>query len=222
MNLYRNFGNLLESWVAEGYQDLYLQTGPGVDRLNSNSRDSVPLSNVKSESEDSGFETVSTTSPCHSHQCSALTSEESQPVLGSTEDEVQPSSPSPSICSSSSSSVDLSSVAPKTRCLEVEQALRRTDSPSWRRPPRQREMGTTGPRYCSNTASFPTNIHSNSSRPHHRFARPRRTHSQPPDPKEAALYRKNLKLHHHGQPLHSRLEVSSQHLLYFLNVSLGS
>ncbi len=208
--------------MAEGNQDLYLQTGPGVDRFNSNSRDSVPLSNVKSESEDSGFETVSTTSPCHSHQCSALTSEKSQPVFDSTEDEVQPSSPSPSICSSSSSSVDLSSVAPRTRCLEVEQALRRTDSPSWRRPPRQRETGITGQRNCSNTGSFPTNIHSNSSRPHHRFARPRRTHSQPPDPQKAALYRKKLQLHKHGQPVHSQLEVSSQHLLYFLNVSLGS
>ncbi len=32
--------------MAEGNQDLYLQTGPGVDRLNSNSRDSVPLSSV--------------------------------------------------------------------------------------------------------------------------------------------------------------------------------
>ncbi|XP_016102686.1 uncharacterized protein [Sinocyclocheilus grahami] len=206
MNLYRNFGNLLESWVTEGYQDLYLQPGPGVDRIDSISRDSFPLSNVKSESEDSGFETVSTTSPCHSHQCSALMSEDSQPVFGSTEDEVQPSSPSPSICSSSSSSVDLSSVAPKTTCLEVEQALRRTDSPSWRRPPHQMERGTTGPLYCSNTASFPTSFHSNSSRQHHRFARPRRTHSQPSDPKKAALYRKRLQLHQHGQPVHSQLE----------------
>ncbi|XP_042588256.1 uncharacterized protein si:dkey-106l3.7 isoform X2 [Cyprinus carpio] len=207
MNLYRNFGNLLESWVTEGYQDLYLQSGPGVDRLDSISRDSVPLCNVKSESEDSGFETVSTTSPCHSHQCSALMSEESQTVFGSTEDEVQPSSPSPSICSSSSSSVDLSSVAPKTTCLEVEQALRRTNSLSWRRLPHQMERRTTGPWYCSYMASFPTSFHSDSSRPHHWFARPRRSHSQPPDPKKAALYRKRLKLHQHGQPVHSQLEL---------------
>ncbi|XP_016374345.1 uncharacterized protein LOC107713371 isoform X2 [Sinocyclocheilus rhinocerous] len=203
MNLYRNFGNLLESWMTEGHQDLYLQTGPGVDRLDSLSRDSVPLSNVKSESEDSGFETVSTTSPCHSHQCSALTSEESQPVFSSTEDEVQPSSPSPSICSSSS--VSLSSVALKTTCLEVEQALRRTDSGSWRGPLHQIERGTAGPRYRSNTASFPTSFHSNSSRPHHRFAHPRRTHSQPPDPKKAELYRK---CHQHGQPVDSQLELA--------------
>ncbi|XP_043106582.1 uncharacterized protein si:dkey-106l3.7 isoform X2 [Puntigrus tetrazona] len=207
MNLYRNFGNLLESWVTEGYQDLYLQTGPGVDKLDSISRDSVPLSNVKSESEDSGLETVSTTSPCHSHQCSALTSEESQTVFSSTEDEVQPSSPSHSVCSSSTSSVDLSSLAPKTRCLEVEQALRRTDLTSWRRLPHKMESGTTGPRYHSNTASFPT-IHSNSSTPHHWFARPKRTHSQPPDPKKAALYRKYLKLHQHGQPVHGQLEFA--------------
>lgn len=213
MNLYRNFGNLLESWVTEGSQDLYLQTGSGLDRLDSVSRDSVPLSNVKSESEDSGFETVSTTSPCHSHQCSVLTSEESQPAFGSTEDEAQPSSPSPSVCSSSSSSVTLSSVAPITTCLEVEQVLRRTDSPSWRGPLQQIERGTAGPRYRSNTTSCTASFHSNSSRSHHRYARPRRTHSQPPDPKKAALYRKHLKSHQHGQSVHSQLEVSSQHLL---------
>ncbi|XP_018933495.1 uncharacterized protein LOC109060787 [Cyprinus carpio] len=208
MNLYRNFGNLLESWVTEGHQDLYLQPGPGVDRLDSIYRDSVPLSNIKSESEDSGFETVSTTSPCHSHQCSALTSEESKPVFGSTENEVQPSSPSPSICSSSSSSVDLSSVALKTTHLEVEQVLRRTESGSWRGPLHQVERGTAGPRYRSNTASFPTSFHSNSSRPHHRFARPRRTHSQPPDSKKAELYRKYLKSDQHGQPADSQLELA--------------
>ncbi|XP_052423281.1 uncharacterized protein si:dkey-106l3.7 isoform X2 [Carassius gibelio] len=207
MNLYRNFGNLLESWATEGHQDLYLQPGPDVDRLDSISRDYVPLSNIKSESEDSGFETVSTTSPCHSHQCSTLMSEESQPVFGSTEDEVRPSSPSPSICSSSSSSVDLSSVVRKTKCLLVEQALRRTESPSWRRRPHQMKRGTAGPWYCSNTASFPTRLHSNSSRPHHRFAYPRRTHSQPSDPKKAALYRKRLKLHRHGQPVHRTFEL---------------
>ncbi|KAI2659945.1 Adenylosuccinate synthetase [Labeo rohita] len=208
MNLYRNFGNLLESWVTEGSQDLYLQTGSGLDRLDSVSRDSVPLSNVKSESEDSGFETVSTTSPCHSHQCSVLTSEESQPAFGSTEDEAQPSSPSPSVCSSSSSSVTLSSVAPITTCLEVEQVLRRTDSPSWRGPLQQIERGTAGPRYRSNTTSCTASFHSNSSRSHHRYARPRRTHSQPPDPKKAALYRKHLKSHQHGQSVHSQLELA--------------
>ncbi|KAL1266841.1 hypothetical protein QQF64_002516 [Cirrhinus molitorella] len=207
MNLYRNFGNLLESWVTDGSQDLYLQTGPGLDRFDSISRDSVPLSNVKSESEDSGFETVST-SPCHSHQCSALTSEESQTVFGSIEDEVQPSSPSPSICSTSSSSVTLSSVAPDTTHLEVEQALRWSDSPSWKGPLHQIEKGTAGPRYRSNTASFPTSFQSNSSRTHHRFARPRRTRSQPSDPKKAELYRKCLKSHQHGQPTHSQLELA--------------
>ncbi|XP_059400664.1 uncharacterized protein si:dkey-106l3.7 [Carassius carassius] len=210
MNLYRNFGNLLEIWVTEGHQDLYLQPGPGVDGLDSLSGDSVPLSNVKSKSEDSGFETVSTTSPCHSHQCSVLTSEESQPVFGSTEDEVRPSSPSPSM--SSSSSVDLSSVALKTTHLEVEQVLRRTDSGSWRGPLQQIERGTGGPRYRSNTASFPSSFHSNCSRPRHRLALPRRTHSQPPDSKKAELYRKCLKSDQHGQPVDIQLElVDSDH-----------
>ncbi|XP_026075271.1 uncharacterized protein LOC113054137 isoform X2 [Carassius auratus] len=212
MNLYRSFGNLLESWVTKGNQDLYLQPGPGVDGFDSLSRDSVPLSNVKSESEDSGFETVSTTSPCHSHQFSALTSEESQPVFGSTENEVRPSSQSPSMCSSSSSSVDLSSVALKTAHLEVEQVLRRTDSGSWRGPLQQIERGTGGPRYRSNTASFPSSFHSNCSRPRHRLALPRRTHSQPPDSKKAELYRKCLKSDQHGQPGDIQLElVESDH-----------
>ncbi|XP_073686371.1 uncharacterized protein [Garra rufa] len=206
MNLYRNFGNLLESWMTEDSQDLYSQTGSGLDRLDCVSRDSVPLSNVKSESEDSGFETVGT-SPCHSYQCSALTSEESQAAFDSTEDEIQPSSPSPSACSSSSSSITLSSVAPNTTHLEVEQALRRTDSSSWRGLLHQIERVTVGPRYRSNTASFPTSFDSNKSRTHHCFARPR-THSQPPDPKKAELYRKYLKSHKHGQPVHSQLELA--------------
>lgn len=210
MNLYRNFGNLLESWVTEGYPDLYSQSGAGVDRLDSVSRDSVPLSNVKSESEDSGFETVSTISPCHSHQCSALTSEESHPVSGSTVDDVQPSSPSPSVCSSSSSCVSLGSVAPKTTCLKVVQSLRRTEAPSWREPLHQMEKGDTGPRYRCNTASFPTSCHLTSSRPHHRFARPRRTHSQPSDPIKAELYRKYIKCNQHCQPVDNQLEVSNQ------------
>ncbi|XP_056109277.1 uncharacterized protein si:dkey-106l3.7 isoform X2 [Rhinichthys klamathensis goyatoka] len=204
MNLYRNFGNLLESWVTEGYPDLHYQSGHGVDILDSVSRDSVPLSSVKSESEDSGFETVSTT-PCHSHQCSALTSDASHPVFGSTVDHVQPSPLSPSMCSSSSSCVSLSSVAPKTTCLKVEQALRRTESPSWRESLHQMERGATGPLYRCNTASFPTNCHPTSSRPHHQVARPRRTHSQPSDPKKAELYRKSLKYDQHCPPLDSQL-----------------
>ncbi|XP_051766465.1 uncharacterized protein si:dkey-106l3.7 isoform X2 [Ctenopharyngodon idella] len=208
MNLYRNFGNLLESWVTEGYSDLHFQSGAGVDRLDSVSRNSVPLSNVKSESEDSGFETVSTTSPCHSHQCSALTSEESHPVSGSTVNDVQPSSQSPSICSSSSSCVSLGSVAPKTTCLKVEQSLRRTEPPSWREPLHQTERGPTGPRYRCHTASFPTSYHPTSSRPHHRFAHPRRTHSQPSDPIKADLYRKRIKYDQHCQPVDSQLEFA--------------
>ncbi|KAK7120321.1 hypothetical protein R3I94_020355 [Phoxinus phoxinus] len=203
MNLYRNFGNLLESWVTDGYPDLHSQSGHGVDTLDSVSRHSVPLSSVKSESEDSGFETVSTT-PCHSHQCSALTSDASHPVLGSTVDHVQPSSPSPSICSSSSSCVSLGSVAPRTTCLKVEQALRRTELPSWRESLHQMERRATGPLYRRNTASFPTNCRPTSSRPHHQFARPRRTHSQPSDPKKAEFYRKNLK-YEHCPPLDSQL-----------------
>ncbi|XP_039533530.1 uncharacterized protein si:dkey-106l3.7 isoform X3 [Pimephales promelas] len=204
MNLYRNFGNILENWVTGGYPDLHYKSGNGVDILDSVSRDSVPLSSVKSESEDSGFETVSTT-PCHSHQCSELTSDESHPVFGSTVDHVQPSSLSPSICSSSSSCVSLSSVAPKTTCLKVEQALRRTEPASWRESLDQMERGAPGPLYRCNTASFPTNCHPTSSRPHYQFARPRRTHSQPSDPKKAELYRKILKYDQYRPPSDSQL-----------------
>ncbi|TRY65275.1 hypothetical protein DNTS_015440 [Danionella cerebrum] len=194
MNLYRNFGNLMENLLAESYSDLHFQSGAGLDRSDSFSRESVPVFNVKSESEDSGVETVSSTSPCHSYQCSGLATDESQLGFGSGTDGLQPPSPSPSICSSSSSSscVSLGSVA----YMRVEQALRRTEPSLRRGPPHQIERGLGEQRYRCNTASF----HTNSSRANHRFARPRRTRSQPPDSQKAELYRGSLKTRKHGNP----------------------
>ncbi|XP_009303495.1 uncharacterized protein si:dkey-106l3.7 isoform X2 [Danio rerio] len=219
MNLYRSFGNIFENLVAKGYSDSSFHSPAGLDRTDSVSRESVPLSNVKSESEDSGVETISTTSPCHSHQCSGLTSEEIHPVFDSTED---PPSPSPSICSSSSSNVSLGTVAQKTTCLEVEQALRRAE------PSCREKSWTTGLWYESNTTSFSTSCHLIGSRTeNHRFAHPRRTHSQPPDPQKAELYRKHLKLRHHGYPVdrqladggdQARLDALSPGLLYLEQV----
>ncbi|XP_056322849.1 uncharacterized protein si:dkey-106l3.7 isoform X2 [Danio aesculapii] len=194
MNIYRSFGILSER-LTEGY----IGSEAGLDRTDSVSRESVPLSHVKSESEDSGVETISTTSPCHSHQCSGLTSEEIHPVFDSTED---PPSPSPSVCSSSSSSVSLGSVAQKTACLEVEQALRKAETSC------REKSWTAGPWYGSNTTSFPTSCHPIGYRTHHRFARPRRTHSQPPDPQKAELYRKHLKLRQHGHPVDRHVEFA--------------
>lgn len=64
--------------MTEGSLDLHNDTGAGMDGYNltesdSVSRDFLPIYKIKSESEDSGFETVSTISPCHSHQVSQLT-----------------------------------------------------------------------------------------------------------------------------------------------------
>lgn len=166
------------------------------------SRDFTPISHIKYESEDSGFETVSTISPCHSHQVSQLT----DPGNGSPEDDVQPSSPAPSVCSSSSSCVSLGSVAPRNTCLKVEQALKRTEQTSGHVTRKEPQNQTESrPRYRCNTASIPTSCHTSNFRERQRFSRPRRMHSQPPDHKKAELYRKHW----------SRLEVSIVHL-YFL------
>ncbi|XP_051973021.1 uncharacterized protein si:dkey-106l3.7 [Xyrauchen texanus] len=213
MNLYRNFGNLLESWVTEGYTDLHSQTEANVERLDSiGSGSEVQLSKVKSESEDSGFETVSTISPCHSHQCSGFTSESHSASLVnvSAQDDVRPSSPSPSVCTSSSSCVSLGSVAPRKTCLKVEQALRRTETTSGhvsrRGAPHKLERGATGPRHRCNTATFPTSCHTTNARTHYWFSHPRRTHSQPSDHKKAELCRRLLKSHQYGQTVESQLE----------------
>lgn len=189
MNLYRNFGNLFESWVTEGSLDLYSQTGAdgfNLTESDSVSRDFPLLSNIKSESEDSGFETISTISPCHSHQVSQLTDH--------LEDDAQPTSPAPSVCSSSSSCVSLGSVAPRNTCLKVEQALRRTEQTSGhvtRKAP-QTESRVPASRCRCNTASFPTGCNTSNFRERQRYSRPRRIHSQPPDHKKAELYRKHL------------------------------
>ncbi|KAI7793113.1 uncharacterized protein LOC130546313 isoform X2 [Triplophysa rosa] len=221
MNLYKNFGNLFENWVTEGSLDLHYHTGAGVDGFNltesdSVSRDFLPISNIKSESEDSGFETVSTISPCHSHQVSQLTDH------GSPEDDVQPSSPAPSVCSSSSSCVSLGSVAPRNTCLKVEQALRRTEQTSGhvtrKGPQHQMESRVPAPRYRCNTASFPTSCHTNNFREHHRFSRPRRIHSQPPDHKKAELYRKHWNRLGFEEAEQRRLDKLSPGLLYLEQV----
>lgn len=215
MNLYRSFGNLFENWVTEGSLDLHSVAGAGVDGYNltgsnSISRNLVPLSSVKSESEDSGFETVSTTSPCHSQQESLLTSS----GIVSLEDDVQPSSPAPSVCSSSSSCVFLGSVAPRNTCLEVEQALRRSEQTSQyfisKGPLHQIDNCLPGPLYCCHTVPHASG-HTTNSREHHGVSRPRRTNSQPPDNKKAELYRRLS--NQYGQPEVSQVEVSISQLL---------
>lgn len=223
MNLYRNFGNLFESWLTEGSLDLHSQTGAGVDGFNliesdSGSRDFTPISHIKSESEDSGFETVSTISPCHTHQVSQLT----DPGTGSPEDDVQPSSPTPSVCSSSSSCVSLGSVAPRNTCLKVEQALRRTEQTSGhvtsKGPQNPTESRLPAPRYRCNTASIPTGCHTSNFRECHRFSRPRRIYSQPPDHKKAELYRKHWSRLEFEEAEQRRLDKLSPGLLYLEQV----
>ncbi|MCJ8742776.1 hypothetical protein PDJAM_G00086160 [Pangasius djambal] len=141
MNLYRSFGCLLETWVAEGYLVERSSSAEGSEKnldpngSDSASADSLRLTGValRSESEDSGVELPSVVSPLTS-QHRVLTSQALQ--LG--EDDLQPSSSSPALshCSSSSScfsAVLKGSLNPsETAGQKVEEALRRTE-PAWRR-----------------------------------------------------------------------------------------
>ncbi|XP_056592881.1 uncharacterized protein si:dkey-106l3.7 [Triplophysa dalaica] len=218
MNLYRNFGNLFENWVTEGSLDLHNDTGAGMDGYNltesdSVSRDFLPISKIKSESEDSGFETVSTISPCHSHQVSQLTDH------GSPKDDVQTISPAPSVGSSSSTCVSLGSVAPRNTRLKVEQALRRTEQTSGhvtRNGPQHQTV--PAPRYRCNTASIPISCHTSSFRERHQLSHHRRIHSQPPDHKKAELYRKHRSRLEFEEAEQMRLDKLSPGLLYLEQV----
>lgn len=197
MNLYRSFGNLFENWVTEGSLDLH----SSVDGYDLTGRNSVSRNLVHLESEDSGFETVSTTSPCHSHQESLLTSS----GIVSLEDDVQPA---PSVCSSSSSFVSLGSVAPRNTSLEVEEALRRSEQTSQyfpsKGPLHQIDNCLPGLLYRCHTVPHPSG-HTTNSREHHGFSRPRRTNSERPDHKKAELYRSRIS-NQYGQPVVSQVE----------------
>ncbi|KAF4082656.1 hypothetical protein AMELA_G00153980 [Ameiurus melas] len=93
MNLYRSFGCLLESWVAEGYPRERSSSAEGLEKKldpngsDSRSADSLRLTGapIRSESEDSGVELPSVVNPLTS-QHSVLTSQASQ--LG--EDDLRP------------------------------------------------------------------------------------------------------------------------------------
>ncbi|XP_055065133.1 uncharacterized protein [Misgurnus anguillicaudatus] len=202
MNLYRSFGNLFENWVTEGSLDLHSGVdGYDLTGSNSVSRNLVSLSSVKSVSEDSGFETVSTTSPCHSHQESLLANS----GIVSLEDDVQPA---PSVCSSSSSSVSLGSVAPRNTSLYVEEALRRSEQTSQyftsKGPLHQIDNCLPSLLYRCHTVPHPSG-HTTNSREHHGFSRPRRTNSERPDHKKAELYRRRIS-NQYGQPVVSQVE----------------
>lgn len=141
MNLYRSFGCLLETWVAEGYPAEQSRSAEGLEKsldLNgsdSASADSLRLTGaaLRSESEDSGVELPSVLSPVSS-QRRVLTLQTSQ--LG--EDDFRPSSSSPALsqCSSSSSSFSAARTgslkSSESARLKVEEALQRTE-PAWRR-----------------------------------------------------------------------------------------
>lgn len=145
MNLYRSFGCLLETWVAEGYPVQRSSSAEALEKKldpngsNSASADSLRLTGatLRSESEDSGVELPSVVSP--------LTSQHrvlSKQALQLGEDDLRPTSSSPALsqCSSSSSfsareSFKLHKGGRKpleTTGLKVEEALRRTE-PAWRR-----------------------------------------------------------------------------------------
>ncbi|KAK3521905.1 hypothetical protein QTP70_018990 [Hemibagrus guttatus] len=146
MNLYRSFGCLLETWVADGYPVEHLSSAEALEKkLDPNGSDSASADSLRltgatlrSESEDSGVELPSVVSPLTS-QHSVLTSQASQ--LG--EDDLRPTSSSPALsqCSSSSSSFSTresfkllkgGGKPSVTTGLKVEEVLRRTE-PAWRR-----------------------------------------------------------------------------------------
>lgn len=140
MNLYRSFGCLLETWVAEGYPVERSSSAEGwgknVDPNGSDSAsaDSLRLTGaaLRSESEDSGVELPSLVSPLTS-QNHVLISQASQ--LG--QDDLRPSCSSPALSQCSSSSSYSSAInkgsfkQSETAVLKVEEALRRTE-PAWR------------------------------------------------------------------------------------------
>ncbi|XP_026988394.1 uncharacterized protein si:dkey-106l3.7 [Tachysurus fulvidraco] len=146
MNLYRSFGCLLETWVAEGYPGECSSSAKAFEKkLDQNGSDSasadslrLTVAAVRSESEDSGVELPSVVSPLTA-QDRVLTSQASQ--LG--ENDLRPTSSSPALsqCSSSSScfspresfKVLKGGAKPsETTGLRVEEALQRTE-PAWRR-----------------------------------------------------------------------------------------
>lgn len=145
MNLYRSFGCLLETWVAEGYPVERSSSAEALGKkLDPNGSDSASTDSLRltgaalrSESEDSGVELPSVVSTSSQHH--VLTLEASQ--LG--ENDLRPSSSSPALshCSLSSSCFSArksfkvleEDVKPSEMCgLMVEEALRRTE-PAWRR-----------------------------------------------------------------------------------------
>ncbi|XP_076876483.1 uncharacterized protein LOC143525905 isoform X2 [Brachyhypopomus gauderio] len=151
MNLYRSFGCLLETWVAEGYPATAFLNGGSESQLDANdsySRSSEPVRlggiPLRSESEDSGVELPSVAS-AQSPLASTPISEDLIPLAQAAEDKSassssedkspSSSSPAPSLCSSSSSCFFRGAEglveSPVAAGGAVEQALRRT-KPAWK------------------------------------------------------------------------------------------
>ncbi|XP_013859289.1 uncharacterized protein si:dkey-106l3.7 isoform X2 [Austrofundulus limnaeus] len=139
MNLYRSFGNLMETWVNED------RLSPQTQLLQDTMDSLVPTSdmgiNPRSESVDSGVELASCGTPCPASSSSASAEMDSLMlqseglILASMSQSPVLSSPVPSSCSSSSSPCLCPSTAeedPTSLRLKVERALRKADSKNWR------------------------------------------------------------------------------------------
>ncbi|KAG9263319.1 hypothetical protein AMEX_G23344 [Astyanax mexicanus] len=186
MNLYRNFGCMLETWVAHGYPDASSFSEDALEKQqDANSSDSAstcssrfPGITLRSESEDSGVDLSNVGSPKESRS-SVLTSEdflELKPtsICEITEEDVdvQPSSasPSPSICSSSSSCFSEAQGSQNRSTAEglssVEQALKRTRF-EFKKTRSLENMLDVRPRRRSNTTSLSRGLHTGLTGPPH-------------------------------------------------------
>lgn len=139
MNLYRSFGNLMETWVNED------RASPQLQLLQDTMDSLVPTSdmgiNPRSESVDSGVELASCGTPCPASSSSASTEMDSLMlqseglIPASTSQSPVLSSPAPSSSSSSSSPCLCPSTAEEYSSSlhqKVERALRKADSRNWK------------------------------------------------------------------------------------------
>ncbi|KAI4876347.1 hypothetical protein NFI96_017811, partial [Prochilodus magdalenae] len=199
MNLYRNFGCMLENWVADGYPEVsYYSEEPLEKQQDTNSSDSassdsvrLPGTALRSESEDSGVDLSNVSSP-QASRSSVLNSVDSLAFKPSAvnceiEGDIKPScsSPDPSLCSTSSScfseTQNLSAAAGRP---SVDQVLGQNET-DWaqatgRESPFLEEDLDAKPRRRSNTTSQIRGLHGATARTPHRTGSlgPGRPHAQ--------------------------------------------
>ncbi|XP_017552716.1 uncharacterized protein si:dkey-106l3.7 [Pygocentrus nattereri] len=198
MNLYRNFGCMLESWVADGfpegscYSEEPLEKQQDANSSDSASADSIrlPGTTLRSESEDSGVD-LSSLGSTEASRSSVLTSVDSltfkPAAICEIEEDIKPScsSPDPSLCSSSSPCFSEASTGADRP--SVDQALRGNEldwtQATGRESPFLEEGLDVGPRRRCNTTSLIRGLHAVPAGPPHRTESmgSGRPHGQPAD-----------------------------------------